>query len=946
MNQQKPKRKISKALVALTLLLAILVTGFGSPGFLLDFFSKKPHVKLTSEQTTVEQFAPLTGNSQPVHLQPTSYVTLDAPQNAFTSSRTVTMEPLSEEEVDNYNSVIIDELDGGMLALDAFHIDAGMETDEVMPGSYTVSYDLSAIGLPEDLWPFVCAYRIDDDGYWDEYATWFEGSNLMLESRQNSVLIYCCIVVGTYVLVDEFLTDMGGLGWTWEGISRYFSVEKDMFVYDNNDWRTGKKIFKMRYTYDDTVGELINRKKVIESNVLDHYGMNESKKAYAELHGIEDPSTVNKNTYPDFMAFREQDLQAQYLKDNEYKAIMEELKKVAKNNLYRIEMLTKIAERLRWAYFYLKDEIKLQMPGLMNVRLSYTSGGEGAAGVTVNPVIWKSSYLLLNTSYLAVDPAKRYDTMLLTATHEYFHACQRTYRKRLANIKYDEAIAQMLEEDAREYYRREGKITSYPSCPNGSKLEMYALPLNDLSVTYPETSKDFGGLFSTSKADTGYPLAHFIRYLNNKQSTKKTYANFCSAYGEYWTTPDVTELLGSLFGYSEEALSTQYVLFARQKQAMFYEMAKSLFDNVDRNKRWGFPTTIGEQSNGYRVAVNDHAYTIRTRYLTSIIPEGYIGDVCMLLVPEDDFAEQMPDFKLYGVGLHHTKKVKYGLFFDKAEFFTEYYVMEVDGGTSNTGNTSGYRVWTLIEPQFEERPVVKDRLLKFTLPAKSDVAKAGYINGYRVTIKSSDGKETVKHYRIGAAGKEIALKVKNLVGPDVKEDDLDSITFDVKICEYIKERDGTRTYGPESDPNGSMEAAMNETLLEMGAGEGVITISLGWQTADDLDLHVSTPDGSEIYYGNKVAGGGELDVDMQVSEIVANPAEHVKFVNPQNGTYKVWVHNYTDRTEDYDSPFLVVVKVKDEIKRFRLSAGGGSTQVYTFTFGPTEGEETGQEFLD
>ncbi|MBQ9384577.1 MAG: zinc-ribbon domain-containing protein, partial [Ruminiclostridium sp.] len=46
---------------------------------------------------------------------------------------------------------------------------------------------------------------------------------------------------------------------------------------------------------------------------------------------------------------------------------------------------------------------------------------------------------------------------------------------------------------------------------------------------------------------------------------------------------------------------------------------------------------------------------------------------------------------------------------------------------------------------------------------------------------------------------------------------------------------------------------------DLGAGVGPITVTLAWQTHDDLDLHMITPDGSRIYYRNKTAQGGTLD---------------------------------------------------------------------------------------
>ena len=85
---------------------------------------------------------------------------------------------------------------------------------------------------------------------------------------------------------------------------------------------------------------------------------------------------------------------------------------------------------------------------------------------------------------------------------------------------------------------------------------------------------------------------------------------------------------------------------------------------------------------------------------------------------------------------------------------------------------------------------------------------------------------------------------------------------------------------------------------------------------------------------------------MQVSEIVSNPAEHIDFANPKPGKYSVSVVNYTDRTKDSDSPFVVVVEVEGKKKVFNKKAGSGRTQVYEFEYGTPDPSEKGNEHID
>lgn len=79
-------------------------------------------------------------------------------------------------------------------------------------------------------------------------------------------------------------------------------------------------------------------------------------------------------------------------------------------------------------------------------------------------------------------------------------------------------------------------------------------------------------------------------------------------------------------------------------------------------------------------------------------------------------------------------------------------------------------------------------------------------------------------------------------------------------------------------------------------GDGDLRFSMSWSVDTDIDLHVRTPAGSEIYYGNRSAGGGTLDVDDCVGESCASPGEihveNVVFELADAGAYAYWSVNY------------------------------------------------------
>jgi uncharacterized protein YfaP (DUF2135 family) len=78
---------------------------------------------------------------------------------------------------------------------------------------------------------------------------------------------------------------------------------------------------------------------------------------------------------------------------------------------------------------------------------------------------------------------------------------------------------------------------------------------------------------------------------------------------------------------------------------------------------------------------------------------------------------------------------------------------------------------------------------------------------------------------------------------------------------------------------------------------GEVRVSLSWTVVSDFDLHVRTPDGIEVYFGNPIAGGGELDVDDCVGQSCRDPSgvhvENIFFdASASRGEYGVWVQNF------------------------------------------------------
>lgn len=93
-----------------------------------------------------------------------------------------------------------------------------------------------------------------------------------------------------------------------------------------------------------------------------------------------------------------------------------------------------------------------------------------------------------------------------------------------------------------------------------------------------------------------------------------------------------------------------------------------------------------------------------------------------------------------------------------------------------------------------------------------------------------------------------------------------------------------------------------------GGRSGNLQIILAWDTRSDLDLHVICPNGQRMFYANRRACGGELDVDANAGgPITTRPVENARWERPAPGRYRVEVHNYEGRGMDR-VPYRVTIR--------------------------------------
>lgn len=117
-------------------------------------------------------------------------------------------------------------------------------------------------------------------------------------------------------------------------------------------------------------------------------------------------------------------------------------------------------------------------------------------------------------------------------------------------------------------------------------------------------------------------------------------------------------------------------------------------------------------------------------------------------------------------------------------------------------------------------------------------------------------------------------------------------------------------------------------------GDGLLRVSLAWDKRTDLDLHVLTPSGEEIFFSDPWHETGELDVDDCVGACRTWSGPHVEnvFFNDlaESGEYQVWVVNYDGRRKSDYRIEVVGPDLRDSFWGTLAGPGGNRTETFRF----------------
>jgi hypothetical protein len=113
-------------------------------------------------------------------------------------------------------------------------------------------------------------------------------------------------------------------------------------------------------------------------------------------------------------------------------------------------------------------------------------------------------------------------------------------------------------------------------------------------------------------------------------------------------------------------------------------------------------------------------------------------------------------------------------------------------------------------------------------------------------------------------------------------------------------------------------------IIENNGSFGCLSMTLVWNTIDDLDLHVIDPFKEHIFFryccartdGLYSKSKGQLDIDMNADELkVETPLENIHYeCYPPNGEYNVFVQLF-GKTVSTPINYTLIIREKGKIKK-------------------------------
>jgi len=771
-------------------------------------YTPAPELSIAEQEDESPLFNYLEGSSRPVDVEPVEGIRITAPANALDKDREFKITAVDEKTWEEAEKKLAEVSPEQMLF--CFDLDAGLAPEEILPGEYTVSFDLEKIGIPSVLHDKITVWRESGADLY-KYTSWVKNGKLYYRSSQNSLTFVCLVglaVGGAYLYETSEKRKMQK-----DLYDGWFSQKEDVVEYPVKDeygdftlyFRYQKTEYADRFeAFKTSVQDYENRLKELEKKADDEV-KRRTKEAYEK-------ETEFMNSFQ--LLFKSKTIENRCRRAINRAAMLENLKnddqllKQYQENQALPPSVLDIEKQLKIANRYLTDDQGCR-PQTKNLQV-YLVGTDQAGGASgeYKHTATKRSYVVVDYEKMLANRAVyqregRGEGMLITLTHELFHHRQKI--SKWIDFRTEETMAAYMENDAALYYIMKGEIVTkdVPSIIRNVKALFSGVYVGgkDFDATDRDRYEVFGRSFNLNtlrRPDWAYTYADFMDFLQRKMNLKRA-IKAGVLINQYSYTASYADNYKTWFGLGNEFTEYLEEFCVRNLNLIRTKESQSdvKLDNPD-------------------IACQDYTLTsdkpiLRVDPLNLLSKnEVQAGDLLNLMDP--DWELTMRTFDL-GSGMGNRRK-PFNAFIINADFSSynatfytssDLFVNEIVKGNYFSGDKTEYSgaifskgglkpSYTIVALFAPDKPVikkVKKNYISFKVPEPDrELVKNQYVTGVLYTYRNSAGDERT----ILAPAKKFGKQVKwNLEGAGES-----AFTLTAK---WISQQVQGMTYeSPESEP--------------------------------------------------------------------------------------------------------------------------------------------------
>ena len=760
----------------------------------------------TSSNSKKEQI--VVGHSKAFKIEPVEGITISAPKNALDKDREFKLTAVSEKQWEKDAKVVSEHF--GVKPFLVMDLDAGMDPNELLPGTYTVQMDLKKMGVPKNLWRHVNVYRVAHGGKKGdcyEYNSRVNANGILsFESNQNSGVVLA-IAFGEmawqafgYTLMIVLLK--AGHDWfVMSDIRNYFEDPKDVMVVPIEDPNGNFRVF---FRWKDTMRGLEGRKAFEENEEKAMARLDElEKEAEEEYERRVNKMATGKEKLDWWEKIANKSARDEAMKMLAIDSVLKEL--LRSDSLLRVLNadpasqlpleVEKNIEQIKRANDYLKNAAKVKpLTYSIAIYLMNAATMGSSNGLNTTPYVGHC-YIKVNMDAGLEKGewknAPEYSqSALLTLIHECFHARQQSNYCHIIPMRMlpAEATAPVLEKDAARYLYENGRIISVnPDTKEGSSIQftgrshhlIHAIPLDKISPK-------INGMDAEQGASVSYSLADLIEIVRESSGKKNVgMVRFCE---EYSRNRKFSVLIKKALDIDDATFEKGWEEFVKNKIGTIVSSQQTAETQKQQNFKdcWQTNFTFAESDPIMKIKVEKDKYYVRSWYFAN---KGKEPSIYIKPAKGGSYNSQI-HFYLKNDSFVDGKEEPC-IYMKDEPCFMAMDVANLD--LSCKKEDLEYDVVAFFPPDKPTIRKVKDDKITFIVPKPARaLTKEKLISGVVVTYKDKNGKEITREIEPKYFGKKATWTV---TGCSKKGN-----SFTLSLHWFYKLDEQTTYVSPESDP--------------------------------------------------------------------------------------------------------------------------------------------------